>query len=111
MLILTESMNKTLKIATRQSPLALWQAEYVKTRLEYAHPNLTVELVKMSTAGDENLGSALSKIGGKGLFIKALEIGILEGKADIAVHSIKDMPYKIPSDFGIGRCFKTGKSV
>ncbi len=106
MLILTESMNKTLKIATRQSPLALWQAEYVKTRLEYVHPNLTVELVKMTTAGDENLGSALSKIGGKGLFIKALEVGILEGKADIAVHSIKDMPYKIPSDFELGAVLK-----
>jgi hydroxymethylbilane synthase len=67
-------MNKTLKIATRKSPLALWQAEHVKTRLETHHPDLNIELVKMTTQGDQILNSPLSKIGGKGLFIKELEV-------------------------------------
>ncbi len=97
---------KTLKIATRKSPLALWQAEHVKSRLKQLHPNLEVELVKMMTTGDQILNSPLSKIGGKGLFIKELEIGMLEGKADIAVHSMKDMPYKIPAGFALGAVLK-----
>uniref|UniRef100_UPI0034DDEB13 hydroxymethylbilane synthase n=1 Tax=Candidatus Thiodubiliella endoseptemdiera TaxID=2738886 RepID=UPI0034DDEB13 len=97
---------KTLKIATRKSPLALWQAEHVKSRLKQLHPNLEVELVKMMTTGDQILNSPLSKIGGKGLFIKELEIGMLEGKADIAVHSMKDMPYKIPEGFALGAVLK-----
>ena len=92
-------MNKTLKIATRKSPLALWQAEHVKARLEVLHPDLTVELVKMTTKGDQILNSPLSKIGGKGLFIKELEVGMMEGVADIAVHSMKDVPYEIPPGF------------
>ncbi|MDG2395368.1 hydroxymethylbilane synthase, partial [Candidatus Thioglobus sp.] len=95
-------MNKTLKIATRKSPLALWQAEHVKSRLEALHPGLTIELVKMTTKGDQILNSPLSKIGGKGLFIKELEIGMMEGEADIAVHSMKDVPYKIPQGFELG---------
>lgn len=95
-------MNKTLKIATRKSPLALWQAEHVKARLEALHPDLTVELVKMTTKGDQILNSPLSKIGGKGLFIKELEIGMMEGVADIAVHSMKDVPYEIPPGFELG---------
>ncbi len=95
-------MNKTLKIATRKSPLALWQAEHVQSRLEKVHPELKVELVKMSTQGDQILNSPLSKIGGKGLFIKELEVGMLEGKADIAVHSMKDVPYEIPQGFELG---------
>ncbi len=97
---------KTLKIATRKSPLALWQAEHVKSRLKQLHPNLEVELVKMMTTGDQILNSPLSKIGGKGLFIKELEIGMLEGKADIAVHSMKDVPYKIPAGFALGAVLK-----
>ena len=95
-------MNKTLKIATRKSPLALWQAEHVKARLEQHHPTLTVELVKMTTKGDQILNSPLSKIGGKGLFIKELEQGMLAGEADIAVHSMKDVPYEIPPGFELG---------
>ena len=95
-------MSKTLKIATRQSPLALWQAEHVKSRLEALHPELEVVLVKMTTKGDQILNSPLSKIGGKGLFIKELEVGMLEGKADIAAHSMKDVPYEIPDGFELG---------
>lgn len=99
-------MNKTLKIATRKSPLALWQAEHVKTRLETHHPDLNIELVKMTTQGDQILNSPLSKIGGKGLFIKELEVGMMEGVADIAVHSMKDMPYEIPQGFALGAILK-----
>lgn len=95
-----------IKIATRKSPLALWQAEFVKSELQKIHSNLEVELVKMSTKGDEILGTSLSKIGGKGLFIKELEVGMLEGLADIAVHSLKDMPYKLPDEFEIGAVLK-----
>ncbi len=95
-------MNKTLKIATRKSPLALWQAEHVKARLEAIHPHLNVELIKMTTKGDQILNSPLSKIGGKGLFIKELEVGIMEGVADIAVHSMKDVPYEVPKGFELG---------
>ena len=91
-----------LKIATRKSPLALWQAEFVKLRLQFFYPDLEVELVKMTTQGDKILNSPLSKIGGKGLFIKELEIGILEGRADIAVHSMKDVPYELPKEFEVG---------
>ncbi len=95
-------MNKTLKIATRKSPLALWQAEHVKSELEKHHSTLNVELVKMTTKGDQILNSPLSKIGGKGLFIKELEVGMMEGIADIAVHSMKDVPYEIPPGFELG---------
>ena len=91
-----------LKIATRKSPLALWQAEFVKSKLETIYPDLKVELVKMTTQGDQILNSPLSKIGGKSLFIKELEIGIMEGRADIAVHSMKDVPYELPQGFEIG---------
>ena len=91
-----------LKIATRKSPLALWQAEFVKSKLEAIYPDLMVELVKMTTQGDQILNSPLSKIGGKSLFIKELEVGIMEGRADIAVHSMKDVPYELPQGFEIG---------
>ena len=91
-----------LKIATRKSPLALWQAEFVKSKLEAIYPDLKVELVKMTTQGDQILNSPLSKIGGKSLFIKELEVGIMEGRADIAVHSMKDVPYELPQGFEIG---------
>ena len=91
-----------LKIATRKSPLAIWQAEFVKSKLETIYPDLKVELVKMTTQGDQILNSPLSKIGGKSLFIKELEVGIMEGRADIAVHSMKDVPYELPQGFEIG---------
>ena len=91
-----------LKIATRKSPLAVWQAEFVKSKLEDIYPDLKVELVKMTTQGDQILNSPLSKIGGKSLFIKELEVGIMEGRADIAVHSMKDVPYELPQGFEIG---------
>ncbi len=89
-------MKQLLRIATRKSPLALWQAEHVKSRLQQAHPGLAVELVTMSTQGDKILDTPLAKIGGKGLFVKELEQGMLEGRADIAAHSIKDVPMEFP---------------
>jgi hydroxymethylbilane synthase len=89
-------MKQLLRIATRKSPLALWQAEHVKARLQQAHPGLAVELVTMSTRGDKILDTPLAKIGGKGLFVKELEQGMLEGTADIAAHSIKDVPMEFP---------------
>ena len=91
-----------LLIATRKRPLALWQAEHVRARLLEAHPGLQVELVTMSTQGDRVLDSPLAKIGGKGLFVKELEQGMLEGRADIAVHSMKDVPVDFPPGLGIG---------
>lgn len=85
-----------IRIATRKSPLALWQANFVKQQLETFHPALVVELVPMVTQGDVLLESPLSKIGGKGLFVKQLEQAIMNGQADIAVHSIKDIPAVFP---------------
>jgi len=90
-------MSNILRIATRKSQLALWQADYVKDLLEQAHPGLQVELVKMSTQGDKILDTPLAKVGGKGLFVKELETGLLEGDADIAVHSMKDVPVELPA--------------
>lgn len=89
-------MSDTIRIATRTSPLALWQAEYVARRLQEIHPGLQIEMVGMVTRGDKILDSPLSKIGGKGLFVKELELGMLEGSADIAVHSMKDVPMEFP---------------
>jgi hydroxymethylbilane synthase len=86
----------TLTIATRKSMLAMWQAEHIKARLEQLHAGLTVVLMPMSTRGDVILDTPLAKIGGKGLFVKELEIAMLEGKADIAVHSMKDLPVEFP---------------
>ncbi len=85
-----------LRIATRKSPLALWQAEHVRERLLAAHPGLRVELVSMSTQGDRILDAPLAKVGGKGLFVKELEQSLLDGSADIAVHSMKDVPVEFP---------------
>ena len=89
-------MSKKLRIATRKSPLALWQAEYVKRQLMLCHPDLQVELVAMSTRGDKLLDAPLAKVGGKGLFVKELEVAMLDGRADIAVHSMKDVPMEFP---------------
>lgn len=94
--------TEILRIATRKSPLALWQAEHVRARLTAAHPGLQIELVTMSTQGDRVLDSPLAKIGGKGLFVKELEQGMLEGRADIAVHSMKDVPAELPDGLEIG---------
>ncbi len=88
--------RKIIRIATRQSPLALWQAEYVASALQQQFPDLTIELIKMVTRGDKILDAPLAKVGGKGLFVKELEQGMLEGKADIAVHSMKDVPVEFP---------------
>ena len=89
-------MSDVLRIATRKSPLALWQAEEVTRLLKKFHPDLEIEIVKMTTQGDKILDTPLAKIGGKGLFVKELEVGMLEGNADIAVHSMKDVPMAFP---------------
>ncbi|HHI5411443.1 TPA: hydroxymethylbilane synthase [Vibrio metoecus] len=90
-----------IRIATRQSPLALWQANYVKDALMAAHPGLQVELVTMVTRGDVILDTPLAKVGGKGLFVKELEVAMLEGRADLAVHSMKDVPVDFPEGLGL----------
>ncbi|MEJ6655424.1 MAG: hydroxymethylbilane synthase, partial [Pseudomonas sp.] len=90
-----------LRIATRKSALALWQAEYVKARLEELHPGLTVSLVPMVSRGDKLLDSPLAKIGGKGLFVKELEAALLADEADLAVHSMKDVPMQFPDGLGL----------
>ena len=96
-------MNKqpSLRIATRESPLALWQANFVKDVLNQHHPALFVELVPMTTRGDQILDSPLAKVGGKGLFVKELEKAMLDGRADIAVHSMKDVPMEFPEGLGL----------
>lgn len=90
-----------IRIATRKSPLALWQAEFVKSQLEQAHPGIQVELVTMVTRGDVILDTPLAKVGGKGLFVKELELAMLEGRADLAVHSMKDVPVDFPEGLGL----------
>lgn len=92
-------MKNKLVIGTRKSVLALWQAEYVAQRLREQYPGLTVELLPVSTRGDEILNRPLAEIGGKGLFIRELEELMREGRADMAVHSLKDMPAELPEDF------------
>ncbi|WP_043307961.1 hydroxymethylbilane synthase [Pseudomonas sp. ML96] len=94
-------MSREIRIATRKSALALWQAEYVKARLEQTHPGLKVSLVPMVSRGDKLLDAPLAKIGGKGLFVKELETALLENEADIAVHSMKDVPMDFPEGLGL----------
>ncbi|MBK3868880.1 hydroxymethylbilane synthase [Pseudomonas stutzeri] len=94
-------MSREIRIATRKSALALWQAEYVKARLETSHPGLKVSLVPMVSRGDKLLDAPLAKIGGKGLFVKELETALLENQADIAVHSMKDVPMEFPEGLGL----------
>lgn len=89
--------QQKIRIATRKSPLAVWQAEHVAAQLTQKHSGLEVELVKLVTKGDRVLDSPLAKIGGKGLFVKELEQGMLAGDADIAVHSMKDVPMEFPA--------------
>lgn len=98
---MTTATQSTLRIATRQSPLALWQAHYVRDQLQAHWPQLTIELVPMVTRGDVLLDTPLAKVGGKGLFVKELELALLEGRADIAVHSMKDVPVAFPDGLGL----------
>lgn len=95
------SQQLPVRIATRKSPLALWQAHFVKDALQAAHPGLEVELVTMVTKGDIILDTPLAKVGGKGLFVKELEVAMLEGRADLAVHSMKDVPVEFPEGLGL----------
>ncbi|WP_203298800.1 hydroxymethylbilane synthase [Marinobacter sediminum] len=93
--------KRTLRIATRSSALALWQAEFIKAELERLNNDITVELVKIKTQGDKILDVPLAKIGGKGLFVKELEEAMLDGRADLAVHSMKDVPMHFPEGLGL----------
>jgi len=93
--------DSRLHIATRKSPLALWQANYVRDALLSRNPGLDVELLTMTTQGDKILDTPLAKVGGKGLFVKELETGMLEGRADLAVHSMKDVPVEFPDGLGL----------
>jgi hydroxymethylbilane synthase len=95
-------VSATLRIATRKSQLALWQAEHVAALLRAAHPGLAIELVPLLTQGDRIQDRSLAAIGGKGLFIKELEVAIEEKRADLAVHSMKDVPADLPPGFAIG---------
>lgn len=94
-------MVERVRIATRKSPLALWQAEYVKSALEAAHHDIVVDIIGMSTKGDKILDTPLAKVGGKGLFVKELEVALQEQRADIAVHSMKDVPMELPEGLSI----------
>ena len=95
-------MSEQIVIATRESPLALWQAEHVKARLETAHQGLDVRLLGMTSRGDQLLDKPLFKVGGKGLFVKELETALLDARADIAVHSMKDVPMVMPDGLTLG---------
>ncbi|RDE18190.1 hydroxymethylbilane synthase [Motiliproteus coralliicola] len=93
--------DNLIRIATRKSPLALWQAEFIKAELQQAHPGLEVELVGMVSRGDKILDAPLAKVGGKGLFVKELEQSLLANETDIAVHSMKDVPMEFPEGLGL----------
>lgn len=97
----TQDSPRIIRIATRKSALALWQAEYVKEQLEIHYPQVQVELLPMVSRGDKILDVPLAKVGGKGLFVKELEQAMLEGRADIAVHSMKDVPMEFPEGLGL----------
>ena len=100
-----------VRIATRKSALALWQAEHVADRLRKLDAIDRVELVPLSTRGDEILDRSLQKIGGKGLFIKELELAMQAGDAELAVHSMKDVPAELPDGFAIGAVLERGNSA
>ena len=95
-------MRTTLRIGTRASLLAVTQSTWVKTRIEQAHPQVRVELVQITTKGDRILDVPLAKVGGKGLFVKEIEDALLDGTADLAVHSMKDVPTELPEGLFIG---------
>ncbi|MBC6428268.1 MAG: hydroxymethylbilane synthase [Cellvibrionales bacterium] len=99
-----------LRIATRESPLALWQAEWVRHQLLRHHPRLAVEIIGMTTAGDRLLDSRLNAAGGKGLFVKELEAALLEERADIAVHSVKDVPADLPAGLELAAICERGEA-
>lgn len=99
---MTSAITTPLRIATRESPLALWQAHHVKQLLQSHHPDLPVDIIGMTTRGDQILDTSLAKIGGKGLFVKELEVALLDGRADIAVHSMKDLPMLLPEGLSLG---------
>lgn len=99
---ITDSGSGRLIIASRESLLAMWQAQHVQARLRELYPRLEVSILGMTTEGDRKLGSSLAKIGGKGLFVKELEEALAEGRADIAVHSLKDVPMHLPDGFALG---------
>lgn len=96
------SIKRPIRIATRESALAMWQTRHVAQRLQQAHPGVQIEIIPMTTKGDQMLDRSLASIGGKGLFLKELEKAMLDGEADIAVHSMKDVPYQMPGEFRIG---------
>jgi hydroxymethylbilane synthase len=98
----SRKMSRKLTIATRESPLALWQAHFVQSALTQAHPDLEVQLLGMTSRGDQLLDVPLAKVGGKGLFVKELEAALLDGSADIAVHSMKDVPMDFPDGLALG---------
>src|SRR5215510_11478307 len=95
-------MSQTLKLGTRRSALALWQANWTKSELEKRWPALIVDLVPIKTTGDKILDVPLAKIGGKGLFTKELDEALLDGRIDLAVHSLKDVPFELPAGMVIG---------
>jgi hydroxymethylbilane synthase len=96
---MTQHQPSKLIIASRESRLAMWQAEYVRDRLKALYPQCSIEILGMTTRGDQILDRALSKVGGKGLFVKELEVAMAEGRADLAVHSLKDVPMELPDGF------------
>ncbi|HNM56982.1 MAG TPA: hydroxymethylbilane synthase, partial [Thauera aminoaromatica] len=98
---MSQSSPERIVIATRESRLALWQAEHIKARLEALHPGCRVDLLGMTTRGDQILDRPLAKVGGKGLFVKELETALLDGRADIAVHSMKDVPMVMEPEFAL----------
>ena len=98
--------DPTVKIGTRRSPLALWQANSVKASLERRFSSLRVELVGIKTQGDKILDVPLAKVGGKGLFVKEIEEALLRGEVDLAVHSMKDVPTDLPSDLHLAAILK-----
>lgn len=91
-------MKKTIRIGSRESMLAVWQAEYIKKIIEAHHPDIYCEIITMKTTGDRMLGGPLDQAGGKGLFVKELDASLLRGDTDISVHSLKDMPAEIPEE-------------
>jgi hydroxymethylbilane synthase len=96
---LKDSFPSKLIIASRESRLAMWQAEHVRDRLALLYPQCSIEILGMTTRGDQILDRTLSKVGGKGLFVKELEVAMADGRADLAVHSLKDMPMELPQGF------------
>ncbi|MES2181441.1 MAG: hydroxymethylbilane synthase, partial [Pseudomonadota bacterium] len=96
---ITQATLKKLVIASRESPLAMWQAMHIQKRLQTLYPETTVEILGMTTTGDQILDTPLAKVGGKGLFVKELEMALADGRADLAVHSMKDVPMNLPEGF------------